>query len=162
YEKQAAPLATDAEFLRRVYLDLNGTIPTAADARAFFTNPDPKKREKLIDRLLADSAYARRMAQFFDVVLMERRRDAKVPRAAWEQYLRESFATNKPYDVFAHELLSADGTDPKTRAPAKFFLDRDLEPNVVTRDIGRVFLGRNLTCAQCHDHPQISDYKQAD
>ena len=100
------------------------------------------------------------MQQYFDVALMERRRDAKVPRAAWEEFLRSSFAANKPYDQLVREILSADGADPKRRAAAKFFLDRDLEPNVVTRDIGRLFLGRNLQCAQCHDHPLVDDYKQ--
>jgi hypothetical protein len=162
YEEQAAPVASDAEFLRRVSLDLNGTIPTAAEAKAFLTDTDPKKREKLIDKLLASPGYARRMAQYFDVVLMERRPDAKVPRAAWEDYLRKSFAANTAYNEFARELLSADGVDPKLRPAAKFYLDRGLEPNLVTKDLGRVFLGRNLQCAQCHDHPQIADYKQAD
>jgi hypothetical protein len=162
HAKQAAPLSSDEEFLRRVYLDLNGTLPTAEAARSFLADTDPGKRAKLIDRLLASPAYARRMTQFFDVVLMERRRDAKVPRAAWEAYLRETFAANKPYDEFVREVLSANGTDPKNRAPAKFYLDRDLEPFTVTKDVGRVFLGRNLQCAQCHDHPLINDYKQAD
>ncbi len=160
YAKQAAPLANDAEFLRRVYLDLTGTIPTATEARAFLADRDPKKREKLIDRLLASHGYARRMAQHFDVTFMERRPDAKVTRAAWEAYLRESFAANKPYNQLVREILAADGTDPKNRAPAKFFLDRVLEPNVVAKDVGRVFLGRNLQCAQCHDHPLVDDYKQ--
>src|SRR5207249_636694 len=123
--------------LRRAYLDLNGTIPTAAEAKAFLEDTSPDKRAKLIDRLLASPAYARRMAQFFDVVLMERRREAKVPQAAWEEYLRSSFAANKPYDALAREILSADGADTKNRGPAKFYLDRDLEPNLVTRDIGR-------------------------
>src|SRR5205823_2925857 len=114
YEKVAAPIAPDAEFLRRVTLDLNGTIPTAAETRAFLADADPKKREKLIDKLLASPAYARRMAQVFDVVLMERRRDNKVPRAAWEEYLRAAFAQNKRYDVLVREMLSSDGADPKT------------------------------------------------
>jgi hypothetical protein len=162
YDQQAAPVAPDAEFLRRAYLDLNGTIPTAAETRAFLADADPDRREKLIDRLLASPAYARRMAQFFDVVLMERRRDNKVPRAAWEDYLRTTFAENRAYDGFVRELLSADGSDPKTRPAAKFFLDRDFEPNLVTRDLGRMFLGRNMQCAQCHDHPLVLDYKQAD
>lgn len=161
YEKHAAPLAPDAEFLRRAYLDLNGTTPTAAEAKAFLADADPQKRAKLIDKLLAAPAYARRMAQVFDVALMERRRDTKVPRPAWEEFLRANFAANKPYDALVREILSADG-DPKNRAPAKFYLDRDFEPNLVTRDVGRVFLGRNLQCAQCHDHPHVPDYKQAD
>lgn len=162
YEKKAAPLASDAEFLRRVTLDLTGTIPTVNEARAFFDDPSPSKRERLIDRLLDGPGYSRRMAQFFDVVLMERRHDSKVARAAWEEYLRNTLAKNVPYDAFVRELLSADGVDSKTRPAAKFFLDREFEPNLVTRDIGRVFLGRNLQCAQCHDHPHVADYKQAD
>ena len=162
YDKQAAPLADDAEFLRRVTLDLAGTIPTAVEARAFLADTDPDRRAKTIDRLLAGPGYPRRMAQAFDVILMERRKDTRVPRPAWEGYLRETFSANRPYDEFVRELLSADGTDAKSRPAAKFFLDRDLEPNLVTRDLARVFLGRNLTCAQCHDHPTVADYKQAD
>ena len=160
YAQQAAPIASDAEFLRRVTLDLTGTIPTAAEARTFLADADPKKREKLIDRLLGGYGYGRRLAQHFDVTFMERRPDAKVPHGAWEEYLRSAFAANKPYDQLARELLSADGTDPTTRAQAKFFLDRKLEPNVVAKDVGRVFLGRNLQCAQCHDHPNVEVYKQ--
>jgi len=158
----AAPPADDAEFLRRVTLDLSGTIPSTADATAFFADTDPDKRTKAIDRQLAAPGYARRMAQAFDVILMERRKDTRVTRATWETYLRDTFAANRPYDAFAREILSADGSDAKTRPAAKFFLDRDLEPNLITRDLGRVFLGRNLGCAQCHDHPTVSDYKQAD
>lgn len=162
YETAAARLAADAEFLRRVTLDLNGTIPTAAETRAFLADGDPDKRRKRIDRLLASPAYARRMAQHFDVTLMERRRDSKVPRAAWEEYLRAAFAENRRYDALVREMLSNDGADAKTRPAAKFYLDRDLEPNLVTRDLGRVFLGVNLQCAQCHDHPLVPDYKQDD
>ncbi len=162
YAKKAAPLANDEEFVRRIYLDLVGTTPTVAELNAFLNDSAKDKRTKLIDRLLASAGYARRMAWHFDVMLMERRADAKVPRAAWEAYLVTVFAANKPYDAFVRELLSADGGDPKTRPAAKFFLDRDLEPHLVTKDIGRVFLGRNMQCAQCHDHPTVDEYKQAD
>src|SRR5262245_22794367 len=119
FAKQAAPLASDAEFLRRAALDLTGTVPTAAEARAFLADSDPKKREKLIDRLLGSYGYSRRLAQHFDVVFMERRPDAKVPHNLWEDYLRSAFAGNKPYDQLAREILAADGTDPASRAPAK-------------------------------------------
>jgi hypothetical protein len=160
FDKAAAPLASDAEFLRRITLDLAGTTPTAGEVRAFLADQDVRKRAKLIDKLLASPAYARRMAWHFDVMLMERRRDLRVARAAWEEYLQASFGKNKPYNELVKEILSADGVDPKLRAPAKFLLDRDLEPNLVTRDIGRIFLGRNLQCAQCHDSPIVDDYKQ--
>lgn len=160
YEKQAAALASDAEFLRRVTLDLNGTLPTGDETRSFLADKDTDKRNKLIDKLLASPAYARRMTWHFDTMLLERRNGNKVARPQWEEFLRTSFEANKPLDQLVKDILSADGVDAKTRGPAKFYLDRDLEPNLVTRDIGRVFLGRNLQCAQCHDSPVIDDYKQ--
>jgi Protein of unknown function (DUF1549)/Protein of unknown function (DUF1553) len=160
YERHAAPIATDAEFLRRVFLDLNGTIPTADEVRNFLDDCSPDKRADLIDHLLGLPAYARRLAQHFDAVLMERRGGAKVPQAAWEEFLRTAFAQNRPYDQLVRDVLSADGADPKNRGPAKFYLDRNFEPTLVARDVGRLFLGRNLQCAQCHDHPIVDDYKQ--
>jgi hypothetical protein len=161
FAKIAAPPATDAEFVRRIYFDLTGTIPTAHQARAFLADPAADKRAKLIGRLLAGPEYARHMQQVFDVLLMERRPDLHVPRAAWQEYLRKSFADNKPYDQLVREILSADGAGAKTRPAAKFFLDRAGDAHTLTRDIGRLFLGMNLQCAQCHDHPNISGYHQA-
>jgi Protein of unknown function (DUF1549)/Protein of unknown function (DUF1553) len=162
YATAAAPVAADDEFLRRVTLDLIGRVPSATEAREFFADRSPFKRVRLIDNLLASPECARRLAQHLDVGLLDRRQGAKVPRPAWEEFLRGSFEANKPYDVLVREILSADGADPTTRGRAKFFLDRDLDPQVVTRDIGRLFLGRNLQCAQCHDHPLVDDYKQAE
>lgn len=160
YDRVAAPQSSDAEFLRRISLDLTGRIPSAVETRAFLADPSPEKRAKRIDRLLAGPEFARRMQEHFDVLLMDRRGDAKVPRAAWEEFLRSSFAANKPYDELVREILSTSGADPKTRPAAKFLLERDLEPTLVTRDISRLFLGRNLQCAQCHDHPLVTDYLQ--
>jgi hypothetical protein len=162
FEAQAAPPASDAEFLRRVYLDLTGTIPTAAEARAFLGDPSAKKRSLLIDRLLASPDYARHLADVFDVFLMERRPGRRVPRAQWQEYLRASFAANKPWDQLVREILGADGDDAKLRPAASFYLDRGGEPALLARDISRLFLGMNLQCAQCHDHPLVDDYKQAD
>jgi hypothetical protein len=160
YSKQAAPICTDAEFLRRVTLDLTGAIPTAAQTRTFLDDKSADKRARKIDALLASAEYARHMTYVVDSLLMDRRPDKHVTSAEWQKYLRESFAANKPYDVLVREILSADGADAKNRAPARFLLDRDAEPHQVTRDISRVFLGMNLTCCQCHDHPNVSQYKQ--
>jgi hypothetical protein len=162
YAQAAAPVAADDEFLRRVTLDLIGRVPSATEARTFFADRSPFKRVRVIDALLASPESARRLQQYLDVALMDRRADAKVPRAAWVEFLRGSFAADKPYDVLVREILSADGADPQVRGAAKFFLDRDLDPQLVTRDIGRLFLGRNIQCSQCHDHPLVEDYKQAD
>lgn len=155
-----AAIAGDAEFLRRVTLDLTGMIPSAADARAFFNDPAPNKRAKLIDQLLASEGFARHMQNQFDVLLLDRRPDKHVKRPEWLKFLRDSFAANKPYDQLVREILSADGVDPKSRAAAAFYLNREGEPHVLTKDISRLFLGMNLQCAQCHDHPLVDAYKQ--
>lgn len=157
----AAP-ADDAEFVRRVYLDLAGRIPSADEARRFFVDPVSDKRARLIDRLLDGSDYPRRMQDVFDTMLMERRADKYIPSPDWQAYLVESFRENKPYHQLVREILSSDGSNAEFRAAAKFYLDREADANLLTRDIGRIFLGMDLQCAQCHDHPLIDDYLQGD
>jgi hypothetical protein len=157
---QAAPRCDDAEFIRRIYLNLTGIIPPVEDTRAFLADKSPDKRAKLVDKLLASEGYARHMTNLYDVLLMDRRADKHVKRLEWRDFLQNSFATNKPYDQFVREILSADGSDPKFRPAARFYLDRDGEANVLTKDISRLFLGMNLHCCQCHDHPLVDAYKQ--
>jgi len=156
---RAAP-AADAEFFRRAYLDLTGIIPSAAEARAFLDDQAPDKRARLIEQLLDSDRYARHVANEFDALLLDRRADKHVKRGEWLEFLRASFAANKPYDQLVREILSADGTDPKNRAAAAFYLNREGEPHQITKDISRLFLGMNLGCAQCHDHPLVDAYKQ--
>ncbi len=158
----AAPLATDAEFIRRLSLDLVGTIPTAAETRVFLQDATPNKRALAVDKYIADPRFALYWAELFDVMLMERRPDKHVPHAEWLKYLQTSFQQNKPWNQLAREILSADGSDPALRPAAKFFLDRDAEPNLMTRDTGRIFFGVDYQCAQCHDHPLIEHYAQSD
>ncbi len=155
--------ASDAAFLRRIYLDLTGRIPSADAARKFLDDNSPDKRQRLIEELLQSPACDRRLATVFDIMFMERRGGKHVKSAAWDAYLLASMKENKPYNVLAREILSADGVDPKHRAPAKFYMDRDdMAVNLVTRDTARVFFGRDIECAQCHDHPLISDYEQSE
>ena len=157
-----APLASDADFLRRVHLDLVGATPTADAARAFLDDSAPDKRAKLVERLLASPAHARHLATVFDVMLMERRAEKHIKNEEWRAFLFSSFATNKPLNQLAREILGADGSDEKLRPAARFYLDREAEPHLVTRDLGRIFFGMDLQCAQCHDHPRIDDYFQRD
>jgi hypothetical protein len=157
----AADLADDEEFLRRLSLDLTGVVPTTAEVRAFTADPAPDKRTQLVDRLLASDEFARHMAVTFDVLLMERRADKHVASALWRDYLADSFRQNKPLDRLVSELLGSDGFDPKTRPAAKFILDREAAHDAVVRDVGRLFLGVDLQCAQCHDHPTVTDYHHA-
>jgi hypothetical protein len=157
-----APRADDGEFVRRIYLDLTGCVPSAAETRAFLDDSSPDKRARLIDGLLDSPRFARRMQQVFDLLLMERRPDGAVPAAAWQEYLYRSFLERKPLNVLCAEILAADGADAALRPAAKFYLDRGGEVNLVTRDVGRVFFGMDLQCAQCHDHPLVSNYYQED
>lgn len=162
YVGEPAALATDAEFLRRVWLDLTGRIPAADEVRAFLADPAADKRERVVERLLSSAAFVRHMTDVFDVMWMERRPDQHVPSAEWRKFLFDSFAANKPLNQLIREILSSDGSDPALRPAAKFFLDREADANLMTRDIGRMFFGMDLQCAQCHDHPLIDGYTQAD
>ena len=158
----AAPPVGDAEFLRRASLDLIGIPPAVDELRTFLADQSPGKREAAVDRLLAHPRYARHMAEVFDVMFMERRPATAVSADEWHQYLLKAFRENRPYNQLAKEILAADGADPNPRAAVRFYLDRQADPNLLTRDVGRVFFGRDLQCAQCHDHPLIDDYHQAD
>jgi len=168
-ELRIVPAGTrsEAEFVRRVYLDLTGVIPTAKQARSFLDDPAQDKRQRLIDELLASPDYALHMARVFDVMLAERRIPAggnslDVPSATWRAYLAAAFAENRPWDQIAREILGSDGTDEKLAGAVKFYLVRDVAPHQLTRDVGRLFLGKDLQCAQCHDDPRFDDYRQAD
>lgn len=160
-----AALADDAEFLRRVFLDFVGRIPNSTETREFLDDAAADKRAKQIDKLLASDEFPNRMADLMHVMLMERRGE----HPEWIAYLRDSFKQNKPWDVLARELISPDPKNEQTRASA-FFLSKRLEHYgqnaidypILTRDVGRLFLGMDLQCAQCHDHLFIKDYKQAD
>ena len=155
-------MATDAEYLRRVSLDLNGVPPTADEARAFLADTAPDKRAKLIDRLLASPHFARHFASVLDLMLMERRPNTNVSADEWQAWLVKSVRENKPWNVLAKEILMADGADAATRPAVRFALDRGSDPNMLTRDVGRIFFGRDMQCAQCHDHPIVGDYLQSD
>lgn len=154
--------STDGEFLRRVSLDLTGMPPTADEARAFIADQSLDKRARLIDRLLASPQSARHLASTLDLMLMERRANTHVSADDWQAWLLKSIKENKPWNVLAREMLTADGEDPALRPAARFVLDRSSEPNLLTLDIGRVFFGKDLQCAQCHDHPLVEDYLQSD
>lgn len=156
----ASPPCDDLTFLRRITLDAVGRTPTSAEARAFAKSIETDKRAKAIDRLLSSPDYAWYWSQVLDSWWMERRPGKNVEVSAWLSYLRESLAADKPLDIVVLELVSADGVDPAQRARARFLLDRDMEPTLVVRDISRLFLGANLQCSQCHDHPRIDSYKQ--
>jgi len=155
--------ASDAEFCRRVYLDLAGRIPSLEETRAFLADGDADKRAKLIDRLLASEDHVRRMSQALHVMLMERLGD----HAEWQKFLHQSVRANEPWDRIVREILNPNPDDEATRGSALWFTKR-LEnygqnpvdiPGLV-RDVGRHFLGIDVQCCQCHDHLFVEEYKQ--
>lgn len=158
WQVAASDQCSDAEFVRRIYLDLTGLIPTADASREFLASEATDKRAQLVDQLLASDAFAVHSAVTWDVMLMERRADAQITSREWREYLRESFAEDKPLDKLVAEILGADGVDEALRPASKFYLDRKVDKDALVRDIGRLLLGINLQCAQCHDHPDIEDY----
>jgi hypothetical protein len=158
----AWPVCPDSEFLRRVSLDLTGMPPSADEARAFLTSTDPARRERLVDRLLASPHFARHLSTQLDLMLMERRPNTHVSQDEWQAWLMKAVRDNKPWNELVRELLLSDGESSDQRAAGRFLLDRGVEPHVVARDIGRIFLGRDMQCAQCHDSPLVSDFLQQD
>lgn len=156
------PPASDADFLRRAYLDLTGRIPAWEEADWFLLDSSDQKRARLVDRLLATPQHARHLATFFDVMFMERLAEKHVKVADWQQFLFAACLTNLPYHHLVREILAADSANEKTRVASRFQLDREADPAALTRDTGRVFFGMDLSCAQCHDHPNVADYLQRD
>ncbi len=165
-KRSMAPPADDAEFVRRVMLDLAGRIPTVDEARRFLDDTSANKRNALIESLLAGDDYARRMQELFNAMLMERRGE----HAEWTKFLRHAFAENLPWDRVARAMLSPDAADENLRGAAYFLTARLTKEGAMapvdvpglTRDVGRLMAGVDFGCAQCHDHISIEDYRQAD
>ncbi|HEY1188441.1 MAG TPA: DUF1549 and DUF1553 domain-containing protein [Gemmata sp.] len=146
-----APKSTDAEFLRRVYLDLVGTVPTTAETTRFLNDTGAKKREKLIDALLADPRFAAAQANVWDLALFGRH-PGNAPdtrtRPAFKTWLTKQFGDGVKHDALVKELLLAEQPGSEM-----FLVQFRNAPNDATVAVTRLFLGTQLQCAQCHDHP---------
>lgn len=151
---EAAESSSDGEFLRRVYLDLVGTIPTHEEARTFLDNASTEKRAALIDRLLDDPRFAQHQSEVWDMVLFGRNPPGygTDKRAAFQEWLRDQFAKNTPYDQWVRTILRAEGNTVDNGAPMYFVQYRN-QPEDATEAVTQTFLGVQLQCARCHDHP---------
>ncbi len=147
-------LSTDEVFLRRVSLDITGTLPTPKQVAEFAADKDPKKRDKLIDALLDSPEYSYYFAnKWADILRVKRRNEPGRARGtfAFHDWIRQSMAKDKPYDQFAGEILAATG-DESISPPTVWYRELQLPQNFVD-DTAQVFLGLRLACAQCHHHP---------
>jgi hypothetical protein len=147
-------LCTDEQFIRRVYLDVTGTIPSPADVRTFVADKDPAKRDKLVDRLLETPEYSYFFANKWADVLRVKRRNQQ-NRAygtfAFHTWIREAVASDKPYDEFVREIVCAVGDESKS--PPAFWYREVQTPENFVDDVSQVFLGQRMACANCHHHP---------
>jgi len=153
---------SDSLNLRRLSLDLRNTIPTQEELDAFAGEPPEGRWERWIDRFLSDPLHRERMVDWFDKALMQRRPFQNVDRPTWIRYLRDSVDANVPLDQMMREMIQSVWWDKSQRAQQRFYLDRVGDSHAISRDLGRVLFGRDMQCAQCHDHPQIDDYLQID
>jgi hypothetical protein len=155
------PPATDSQFVRRVYLDTIGRIPTAEEAAVFLKDNSPDKRAKLIDALLASPGYTMHM---FDWMADMLRIKDMFFRGAYsflfQDWLKDQLAADRPWDQLVRDLLTADGKLCENGATG--FLLRDAQmPLDGVSNLLTTFLGANVACAQCHDHP-LADWSQKD
>lgn len=147
----------DEEFLRRVYLDVTGSLPSPSQSQKFLENAEPAKRAKLIDKLLQSEEFADFCAlKWGDLLRIKSEYPVRVwPKgvAAYYRWVRESVAANKPYNQFAKELLTATGSDFRD-GPANFFRAMpSKDPQTIAETASLIFMGARLGCARCHAHP---------
>jgi hypothetical protein len=152
--------AGDPEYLRRVYLDVIGTLPTPAEARRFLADKRLDRRARLVDELLERPEFADYWAlKWADLLRVERQVLGHKLAYRYYQWIRDSLATNKPLDQFARELATADGLL-KQVGPAAFYRVV-ADPGETASTVSQVFLGVRIGCAKCHHHP-FDRWSQAD
>ena len=145
-------LCSDAEFLRRASLDTLGILPTPEEAADFLADPAPDKRSQAIERLLRHPAWAdHQAAKWADLLRPNPDRVGVKGVFLLDQWLRESFRRNKPYDQFVREIVLSQGNTHRI-GPAVIYRDRR-EPEDLTTMFSQIFLGVRLECARCHHHP---------
>jgi hypothetical protein len=149
-----APPADDATILRRLTLDLAGRIPTMEESRAFLASTNPHKRVELVDRLMNSPGFVRHQATEFDTMLMNG------TTGSVRGYLLTALAENRSWDRMYRELMLPDENDPKLKPAAEFLRQRVRDLDKLTAEVSCIFFGVNVSCARCHDHPLVADWKQ--
>ena len=145
-------LTTDEEFLRRVYLDVVGRIPTYEEAKAYLASKDPTRRQKLIDELLDSPGYVSHMYNYWADQLRVTARIRGDYAGEYPKWLKEQIAQNTPFDNFVYLLLTAEGKAKDNGAVGYWLRDNGMNLEI-TAQTTQIFLGTQIGCAQCHDHP---------
>ena len=153
---------SDGLLLRRLSLDLRMLVPTQHELDEFLADKAADRWSRWVQRFLSDPLYDERMVDWLDKTLLQRRPFQHVDRAKWLVYLRKVVDDRTPLDQISKETIGSVWWNQSQRAQQRFFLERAGDSHAVARDIGRVFFGRDMQCAQCHDHPLVDDYLQID
>ncbi|MFK7818521.1 MAG: DUF1549 and DUF1553 domain-containing protein [Planctomycetaceae bacterium] len=172
-EEQAtvADRCSDSEFIRRIYLDVAGKIPPVSRVREFLNDKNPDKRDRLVDELLESSRYVVNFTTMWrNALIPEAIGDLRLRQAVpgFEAWLRKALADDLSYDEFVRRIIDAPLNPNGTPAQyvegdgptaAGFYLAKEGKPESLASATSRVFLGRRIECAQCHDHP-FDEWKQ--
>jgi len=163
-------LCEDQTFVRRIYLDLAGRIPTPAEADAFLADRRRDRRVRLVATLLAGDDFPRHLRDIFDVVLMERRleplenqrRDRQTPRRddCWFHYLEDAFRANRPWNEIVRDLILARPAEETDRGAVWFLYERNNNYQAMAEAVAPVAFGVQFKCAQCHNDPLAWEIEQ--
>lgn len=147
-------LCSDEQFIRRLSLDLSGTIPTPVQVKAFVDSTSPNKRKDLVEKMLNSSEYSYYFAaKWADILRVKRGGQADNMKGtfAFHGWIRDAIKSDMPYDQFAREILTATGDESET--PPTYWYKSLTNPEQYVDDTSQVFLGLRMACAQCHHHP---------
>lgn len=161
----AAEAVSDGVWCRRVYLDLAGRIPTAAELDRFLQAPADVRRAELVDRLLQSDEYAVRMRELWDVFLLGRPgrggREDRRRQHGWWSFLEGAFRDNRPWNDTVRSMLVARGDRPEDLGASWFLYERRNNHQAIAEAVAPLIYGTRVDCAQCHDHPLTRDIRQA-
>lgn len=149
-----APPADDHTWLRRITLDLTGRIPTVSEVKAFTEDMSSSRRDTQIDRLVSSPAYVRHMARELEWYLTREKNSALLT------YLNRAVAEKRGWDRIFRELMVANEADASTKGSSAYLKPKVRDLDRLTNDVSVAFFGVNVSCAQCHDHPLVQDWKQ--
>ena len=159
-----ARAADDSTFLRRIYLDLVGRVPSEAELRDHLKDRGSDRRQRWVDGLLADPAHPRHLAEVFDVVMMGRRGgdfEEQRRKNHWTEYLEASFRENRPWNRTLHDLIVGRPQRVEDQGAVWFLYERKGNPQAMAEAVAPLVFGLQIKCAQCHDHMIAREIKQA-
>ncbi len=158
-----ARVCDDATFVRRLYLDMVGRIPSREERKQFISNPAPNKRRSLLTTLLESNEYPRRMRELFDTVLMGRPSEQNARDRAekgWNRFLEDSFRVNRPWNETVKSILLARSLETQNRGADWFLAEKENRHQAMAEAVAPIAFGVQIQCAQCHNHPLVWEIEQ--